>query len=226
MMTTTPMYLNYFGVNLMKFCSGIPIPFNWKISGKRLVTFGAALILAFLAVEVTLLGQTPRKVYRFDIDGLKLNMNLDDVIEKYKINNINVNKDAQGFINGYEIKKRLKQKKTVLVLSFTGEKRLYRIQFSKLFEKFKYHPRDLFVVLKRKYGPPWNDNSEDADQKGKNIFACWGSSCKKYPRTTPILTASIHYSNGGLKLMLSDNRIFNRDWKKYKQKLSDQKTTK
>jgi len=192
----------------------------------RLVRIGVVLTFVYLLFYSALLGQTVRKVYNFDIDGLKLNMDLDAVIKAYKVNNIKVNKDAKGFINGYEIKKRLTKKKTVLLLSFTGEKRLYRIHFSKLFEKFRYHPRDLFAVLVKQYGPSWNNNIEETDQKGKNLYGCWGSSCKKYPRTSPVLTASIHYSSGRLKLMLSDNRIFNNDWKKHKQKLLHNKSAK
>lgn len=188
--------------------------------------FCVFITFIFCLFEGALLGQTTRKVYTFDIEGLRLNMDLDAVIKTYKINNIKVNKDAKGFINGYEIKKRLRKKKTILVLSFTGEKRLYRIHFSKLYEKFRYHPEDLFTVLVKKYGPSWNNNIDESDQKGKDLYACWGSSCKKYPRTTPVLTASIHYASGRLKLMLSDNRIFNKDWKKYKQKLLDKKSAK
>jgi hypothetical protein len=62
------------------------------------------------------------------------------------------------------------------------------------------------------------------EQKGKDLYACWGSSCKNYPRTSPVLTASIHYASGRVKLMLSDNWIFNKDWKKYRQKLLDKKS--
>ncbi len=192
----------------------------------RLVRFGVVITFVFFLYNGALLGQTSRKVYRFDVDGLKLKMDLDAVIKKYRINNIKVNKDAKGFIHGYEIKKRLNKKKTVLLLSFTGEKRLYRIHFSKRYKKFRYHPQDLFAVLVKKYGPSWTINIEESDQKGKDLYACWGSSCKKYPRTSPVLTASIHYASGRLKLMLSDNRIFNKDWKKYKQKLLDKQSAK
>ncbi len=200
-------------------------PLNRERSGWRLLRFGLALFLIFFVTDVALVGQTPRKVSSFDIDGLKLKMNLDEVIKNYQVNNIKVNKNAQGIINGYEIKKQ-QQQKTVLVLSFTGEKRLYRIHFSKIYKEFKRRPKELYMELIKKYGPSWNDNSQNVDQRNKDLYACWGSSCRKYPRTTPILTASIHHSNGMLKLMLSDNRIFNKDWKAYKQKLLDKKTEK
>ncbi len=173
-----------------------------------------------VVIDVSLFAQVPLKVYNFNIHGLQLSMELDKVIKLYNINNINTNKDARGHIIGYEVRKRIIQQKTVIVLNFTGEKRLYRILHSKIYDKFKYHSKDLYGVLVTKYGRPWRDNISAETQKNKNISACWGSSCKKFPRVTPTLTAQIYHASGRLKLMLSDNRIFNKDWKIYKQKLA------
>jgi hypothetical protein len=179
-----------------------------------------AIFLILVAVDVSLFAQVPHKIYNFNIHGLQLNMDLDKVIKLYNINNINTNKDARGHIIGYEVRKRINQQKTMIVLNFTGEKRLYRIHHSKIYEKFKYQSKDLYGILVSKYGKPWSDNVSAETQKNKNISACWGSSCKKFPRVMPTLTAQIHHASGRLKLMLSDNRIFNRDWKIYKQKLA------
>ena len=194
-----------------------------KASWRRRVKVLLALILVILVNQATLSAQTSRKIYNFNINGLQLNMNLDYVIKLYNINNIKVNKDVYGFINGYEIKKRINREKVIVVLSFTGEKRLYRIHFSKLHDKYRYKSRALFNVLIKQYGAAWSDNLEADSKTNKNITACWGSSCKKYPRTTPILTAKIYHSSGRLELMLADNRIFNKDWKLYKQKLPGSK---
>ncbi|MBU2645964.1 hypothetical protein KKI24_14760 [bacterium] len=184
-----------------------------------------AFILVFLVSGTTVFAQLA-KVYNFDIDGLKLNMNLDEVIKEYGITNIKVIKGAHGFISGYEIRKRIEEQKVILVLNFTGEKMLYRAHYRKLDEKYKYRPQDLLQELIKKYGKPWVTNAEVRNQKTRNIYACWGSSCKKYPRTTPILTANIDHLGVRLRLMLSDNRIFNRDWKKHKQKVNGQKALK
>lgn len=186
-----------------------------------LIKIGLILLLTS-GLQEPLSAQVAEKVSKFDVSGLRLNMNLDYVIKQFNINNIKVNKDAYGIVNGYEIKKRINRKKVMVLLSFTGEKRLYRIHYSKLNDKYRYHSKDLFAILVNKYGTPWKDNVDPDDQRSKNITACWGSSCNKYPRTTPILTARIHHSSGRLELMLSDNRIFNKDWKLYKQKLMSQ----
>ncbi len=191
-----------------------------------LIKIGLLLILMTVGYCVNLSAQDSDKVYDFDINGLRLNMNLDYVIKRYNINNIKVNKDVFDIINGYEIKKRINREKVMIILSFTGEKRLYRIHYNKLNEKFRYHSKDLYGMLIKKYGVAWNNNIDLDNKKNKKITACWGRSCKKYPRTTPILTAQIHHSSGRLELMLSDNRIFNRDWKLYKQKMSSQITDK
>lgn len=188
------------------------------------INFGLMLILAISVNQGNLSAQVPRKVITFDINGLMLNMNLDQVIKLYNINNIKVNKDVYGIINGYEIKKRINKQKLMVLLSFTGEKRLYRIHFSKLFEKYRYNSKDLYRLLTRKYGKAWTESADSSGSKNRELYACWGSSCKKYPRTTPILTARIYHSSGKMELMLADNRIFNKDWKLYKQKLSGQIT--
>lgn len=188
-----------------------------------ILRIGLILIITLGINQGPLFAQKPRKVYGFDIDGLKLNQNLDQIIKKYNINNIRINKDVYGIINGYEIKKRIGRQKVVVVLNFTGEKRLYRIHYNKRYEKYRFHSKDLYKVLVKKYGAAWTDSLASEDQKNKNVYACWGTSCKKYPTTTPILTAKIFHSSGRLELMLADNRIFNKDWKLYKKKLSGQK---
>lgn len=185
--------------------------------------------LIFLFVSVFLLGtvlsaQSQRKVYTFDIKGLRLKANLDKVISQYNINHIRVNKDVFGIINGYEIKKRTKHSREWLALSFTGEKRLYRIHYSKLYEQYRYRSKALYQNLIQKYGPAWNDNLPGENEEIKNIRACWGMSCNTYPATEPVMTARIHHASGRLELMLSDNRIFKKDWKIYKSKLANQKS--
>lgn len=195
-----------------------------KKSVKEAIRRGLMLMTALVVFQGGLFAQSYPKVKLFDINGLTLKMNLDHVIKLYNITNIKVNKDVYGIINGYEIKKRINQKKEMVILNFTGEKRLYRIHYTKIYDRYRYKSKELFSVLKKKYGRAWTDNMETENRRNKNIYACWGSSCKKYPRTTPILTAKIYHSNGRLQLMLADNRIFNRDWKRYKQKLSGQIT--
>lgn len=181
------------------------------------------LICLLLLFQARLPAQSSRKVRNFDINGLRLNMDLDQVIKLYNINNINVKRDVYGIINGYEVKKRSRKQRIMILLSFTGEKRLYRIHFSTIYDDYRHRSRELFETLLKKYGKPWLENSESSQRK-RNIFACWGSSCKKYPHTTPIMTAKINYASGRIELMLVDNRIFNRDWKLYKQKLAGQIT--
>jgi len=178
------------------------------------------IFLLLVVIDGYLFAQVPHKVYNFNIHGLQLNMELDKVIKLYNINNISTNIDARGHITGYEVRERIIRQKTMIVLNFTGEKKLYRIHHSKIYEKLKYHSKDLYGLLVTKYGRPWSDNFSAETQKNNNISACWGSSCKKFPRVTPTLTAQIYHASGRLKLMLSDNRIFNRDWKVYKQKLA------
>lgn len=207
----------------MQYCPSFSLPYNLRMTGLLSLRISLILILVFLAGDDSLFAQISRNVYNFDIQGLKLNMNMDEVIKELKITNIKVNKDAYGLINGYEIKKRLNQKKIILLLSFTGEKRLYRIHYSKLYDRFRSQSTELFNLLKKRYGAPWTENASPGDQKNRVIHACWGSSCKKYPQNTPILNASVYHASGRLKLMLSDNRIFNKDWKKYKQKLLKRK---
>ena len=67
------------------------------------------------------------EIQYFTVQGLRLNMNLDQVISTFNISNIKAIKDKNGDISEYEIKKNVSNK--LLTLRFTGEKRLYRIQY-------------------------------------------------------------------------------------------------
>ncbi|NQU62837.1 MAG: hypothetical protein HQ517_00930 [SAR324 cluster bacterium] len=140
------------------------------------------MILVFPVIDGSLFGQVPRNVYNFDVHGLKLNMNMNMIIKQIKVTNIKVNKDASGLINGYEIKKQFNQEKRVLLLSFTGEKRLYRIQSSKLYKNFGSRPKELLELLIKKYGTPWTYKIDVGDQKSKDIHACWGAPVINIPR--------------------------------------------
>jgi len=183
--------------------------------GKRLV-----LVWTFICCVWTMSAwaQESRNVFYFDIQGLRLNMNLDEVIKALEINTIKTSKDSFGIVNGYEIKKSIDDKKIVLILNFTGEKRLYRIQYSILLEDYRYRSQELLQSLIDKYGKPAleNRNSEGAVESSSGLYACWGTSCNQYPQTTPTMTANIFQSTGILRLRLFDNRIFNTDWRKYR----------
>lgn len=154
-------------------------------------------------------------VYYFDIQGLRLNMSLDEVIKKYNVDNVKSSKDRYGIINGYEIVKA--SNGMTLVLNFTGLKRLYRIDFSNRYPDYRGNSEALYNVLKRKYGEPATENIVPVNGRPGDIRACWGTTCSRFSPTTPALKAWIEYETGGVKLTLTDNRIFNQDWKHYKE---------
>jgi hypothetical protein len=178
---------------------------------------GVLVVIALLGM-MTAFAQSVRNVYNFDVHGLQLNMDLDEVIKTYEIHNIKTSKDPLGIINGYEIKKQIDEKKIVLILNFTGEKRLYRIQYSSLLEDYRYRTRAVYRMLVAKYGPPSMDNLKDEEVGSDTIHACWGTTCNTYPQSTPTLTADIFPDTGILRLRLFDNRIFNKDWQQYRTK--------
>lgn len=191
----------------------------WLKGNKGVIrVLGMFVVFLILRSPVGAFAQETKNIENFDIHGLKLNMKLDQVIRAYQINNVIVNKDSAGVINGYEVKKRIPENKIKLVLHFTSEKNLYRIIYSKLFDGFRFRSTELYDELKRKYGPASTDNL-DSDGEARDIHACWGESCKRFPQTTPTLTANIRYSSGGLSLRLTDIQIFNEDWKIYKSRM-------
>jgi hypothetical protein len=160
----------------------------------------------------------------FSIQGLKLNMHLDEVIKSYRINNVKSSKDKYGLVHGYEIVKTKKDMK--LVLNFTGNKRLYRIDFSNQYSEFKKNSRGIYALLAKKYGDAAITNIDGAGGDNRNIMACWGFTCNKFSPSTPALKANIDYYSGKLKLTLIDNRIFNKDWEKYKRAFNQKKSGK
>ena len=160
-------------------------------------------------------------VYYFNIQGIKLNMKLDKVIKNFQINKVKSSKDRYGVVNGFEIVKMENNMK--IVLNFTGSKRLYRIGFTNLYKSYTRNSDAVFKLLKRKYGDPDIENIEDRQGKSGNISACWGSTCDRFSPITPALKANIDYFSGRLKLTLTDNRIFNTDWQKYKKETNEKK---
>jgi len=200
----------------------IPVQNSGNVtSGKNPRQFEIGCIIVIISLLLFLdkasYAQSFGKVQNYDINGLKLGMRLDEIITLYHINNIKTIRDQYGIISGYEVRKIDKNNKDILLLNFTGEKRLYRVHHSSFQEQYRYRSQELFEALMIKYGKPWTENRESLNPK-KTIYACWGSSCKTYPHITPILTAKIFHSTGRMELMLSDNRIFKRDWILYKQK--------
>ena len=158
----------------------------------------------------------------FSIKGLRLGMQLDEVVKQLNINNFKTSKDKFGLINGYEIVKQIDGAKTIL--NFTGNKRLYRIVYNNVYSQYKNRSMELYEEIKRKYGDPLFENIEAMDGVQKNIRSCWGATCTKNMPTTPALSVMIFYSSGKIKLTLSDNSIFKEDWKKYKENYNDMTT--
>ncbi len=165
-----------------------------------------------------------KNVAYFNIQGINLNMNLDDVIRSLNITKFKTSKDKYGLIHGYEIVQA--KDETKIVLNFTGQKRLYRIDYSNQYRSFKNNSNRLYELIKQKYGDPTIENVEAYQGESRNIRACWGSTCNRFTPTTPALKAAIDYPSGRLKLTLIDNRIFNEDWKRYKQSLHETKSGK
>ncbi len=164
------------------------------------------------------------EVLFFSVQGLKLNMHLDDVIKTYRIDNVKSSKDKYGLVHGYEIIKTKGDMK--LVLNFTGNKRLYRIDFSNQYPTYKENSRGIYDLLEKKYGEADISNMDESTGDSRNIRACWGMTCSKFSPTTPALKANIDYFSGKLKLTLVDNRIFNKDWMKYKKVYNERKSGK
>ncbi len=179
-----------------------------------------SLLFVWLLFNSSAFGIT-RNVNYFDIQNLRLNMKLDEVINAYNINNVKTSKDKYGLINGFEIVKEVDDMK--IVLNFTGQKRLYRIDYTNVYRSMRFKSEALYNKIKRKYGDPTVENVELEEGESRNIHACWGATCTKFTPTTPALKADISYFTGKVKLTLSDNRIFNTDWKKYKEKYNDKK---
>lgn len=174
----------------------------------------------FISPTVTSANQ---KVEYFDIQGFRLNMKLDDVKATLKLEDdkpskdksLKTSKDKYGLIHGYEVVHIQNDGK--LVLNFTGQKRLYRIDYVNLYRSLINNSKKLYDLLKQKYGDPLLENVETFQGESRNIRACWGTTCNRFTPTTPALKATIDYATGRFKLTLTDNRIFNSDWKKYKQ---------
>jgi len=183
-----------------------------------IISFSVLLSVSLLPEEA----KADKNVSYFNIQGVKLNMNLDDVIRILNINKFKTSKDKYGLVHGYEIVQA--KDETKIVLNFTGQKRLYRIDYSNQYRSFMNNSNGLYNLLKEKYGEPTIENIEALHGESRNISACWGSTCNRFTPTTPALKATIDYASGKLKLTLIDNRIFNSDWKKYKQSLQESKS--
>jgi hypothetical protein len=151
-------------------------------------------------------------------------MQLDEVIKTYQIDNVKSSKDKYGIINGYEIVNVKEEMK--LVLNFTGEKRLYRIDYTNQYAAYKNNSIGILDLLKKKYGNPTIENIETQDGESRDIRACWGDTCNRFMPTTPALKSTIEYATGKMKLTLVDNRIFNADWLKYKDAYNNAKSGK
>lgn len=191
------------------------ILFRYRVKAIFLLTIG----VLFLAFSQPVLAN--EDVYYFNIQGLRLNMKLDEVIKEFQVNNVKSSKDRYGLINGYEIVKSTGDQR--IVLSFTSRKRLYRIDFSNQYKAYAQNSDAIFSILKRKYGNPNIKNIEDRQGVSGNIMACWGSTCNRFSPLTAALKANIEFYTGKLKLTLIDNRIFNSDWKKYKSDYQDKR---
>jgi len=152
----------------------------------------------------------------FSVQGLRLNMNLDQVITTFNINNIRAIKDKHGYISEYEIKKHVGTKK--LTLRFTGEKRLYRIEYINTYRSLINRSSEILEQLIGKYGEPKWKYHPTKDNRPLDIFACWGNHCSRetYVPLEPKLTANIYYLTGKVKLVLANHTIFNEDWEIYK----------
>ena len=152
----------------------------------------------------------------FAVQGLRLNMNLDTVITAFNINNIKAIKDKNGYASEYEIRKNVGNKK--LTLRFTGEKRLYRIEYVNTYRSFINRTGDILEQLVGKYGEPNWKYHPTKDNQPLDIFACWGKHCSRetYVPLEPNLTANIFYLTGKVKLVLANHGIFNEDWEIYK----------
>ncbi len=153
-------------------------------------------------------------VYFFSVQGLKLNMQLDEVIKIFQVNNVKSSKDKLGIAHGYEIIRAKDEMK--IVLNFTGSKRLYRIDFMNQYSTYQQNSQGILELLKKKYGEPTSENIEVFGGESRNIRVCWGTTCNRFTPITPALKSTIEWETGKLKLTLVDNRIFNTDWKKYK----------
>lgn len=185
-----------------------------KYTNRNIAILKRPIIIILLALSLMPINILALEVYYFNIQGLRLNMNLDNVILQFNINNVRSSKDKYGLINGYEIVKMKNDMK--LVLNFTGDKRLYRIDFTDQYLNYRNNSVGILELLKQKYGTPTFENVEVDDGTSKNIRACWGNTCNRFTPSTPALKSIINYETGRLKLTLVDNRIFNKDWKKYK----------
>ncbi|PCI30501.1 MAG: hypothetical protein COB67_01590 [SAR324 cluster bacterium] len=147
----------------------------------------------------------------YDIEGMRLGLNLDEAKKRYNINNDNPIKDSRGIISGYEVTKSIRQKR--VVLNFTGEKRLYNIHYYNYFPRFKGRSMALLDRIKQKYGEPTSTG-----QRQNSIVACWGNPCKRFSPRSPYLRAIIFAKSGRAELILYHKGMLQSDWKKYKQK--------
>lgn len=166
-------------------------------------------------------GTNKKQVQYFDVQGLRLNMKLDQVRRDYNFEKVIKIKDELGVISEYEITKRTGRK--ILILRFTGEKRLYRINFVNTYNSFKKNAEGLYAGLFEKYGEPSLIRRTPSDSESGNIFACWGEDCNNstYTPYAPKFTANIQHRTGKAHLLLADHSIHRADWKKYKMKRED-----
>ena len=178
------------------------------------IASGASILVLSTLLIFTAFVTLADDVYFFTVQGLKLNMQLDEVIKIFQVNNVKSSKDKLGIAHGYEIIKTKDEMKTVL--NFTGSKRLYRIDFTNQYPTYQRNSQGILDLLKRKYGEPSNENIEIFEGESRNIRVCWGTTCNRFTPITPALKSTIEWETGKLKLTLVDNRIFNSDWKKYK----------
>ena len=209
----------------------------YRISRLTAVFIGCFLLITSLPIVAFAM----KNVEYFNIQGIRLNSKLDDVknqvgfrgtekaskdqfgnIVRYDIEKtsdgarliLKISRDKFGIVNGYEIIKSKEEGK--LALNFTGQKRLYRIDYMDQYRAYTTNSRKLYDLLIQKYGDATIENIETLQGEPRNIRACWGTTCNRFSPTTPALKAFIEFATGRLKLTLTDNRIFNKDWKLYK----------
>lgn len=176
------------------------------------------IVFSMICCWASTLSAVDLEIEYFTVQGLRLNMNLDKVISAFNINNIKAIKDKNGFISEYEIKKNVGGK--LLSLRFTGEKRLYRIQYINTYRSFINRSSEILDQLIEKYGEPNWKYHPIKDNRPLDIFACWGVHCSRetYAPLEPKLTANIYYLTGKVKLVLANHTIYNEDWEVYKQR--------
>ncbi len=156
------------------------------------------------------------RILQFEIEGLKLTMNLDSAKKLNKFKKVKPIKDSNGVISGYEINIIKKDKRVSIY--FTSEKRLYNIRYYNRFFNYEGRGPELLEQIKRKYGDPTS-----AGGSNNTIVACWGTPCNQFRPKAPFLKATVKPSSGRIELNLYHKGILLRDWEFYRRKTSGTK---